>query len=69
MSKNRLIKTIHTELDKINEQIDLKIIRGMSYRRESMRHKFLTSHLTQAIRKTNTGWMRQAASMVTSFLL
>lgn len=70
MSKNRLLKTIHTELEKINEQIDLKIIRGMSYKRESMRHKFLISHLTQAIRKSNnTNWMQRTAHMVSSFLL
>lgn len=69
MSKNRLIKTIHTELEKINEQIDLKIIKGVSYKKESMRHKFLTSHLTQALRNHNTNWMQRTAHMVSSFLL
>lgn len=69
MSKNKLIKTIHTELEKINEQIDLKIIRGISYGREARRHKFLISHLTQAIRKTDTSWMSRTAHMVSSFLL
>ncbi len=69
MSKNKLLKTIHTELDKINEQIDLKIIKGMSYKKEAMRHKFLTLHLTQAIRNHNTNWIQRTAHMVSSFLL
>lgn len=69
MSKNKLIKTIQSELELINEQIDLKIIKGRSYQRESRRHKFLISHLTQAIRKTDTNWMNRAGQLVTSFLL
>ncbi len=69
MSKSKLIKTIQSELDLINEQIDLKIIRGRSYQKEARRHKFLISHLTQAIRNNNSSWMQKTAHMVSSFLL
>ena len=70
MSKQKLITTIHTELEKINEQIDLKIIQGLEYKRESKRHKFLVSHLTQVIRGgTKRSWSNRLSHMMASFLL
>jgi hypothetical protein len=70
MSKQKLITTIHTELEKINEQIDLKIIQGLEYKRESRRHKFLVSHLTQAIRgDIKKSWTHRLSHMMASFLL
>ncbi len=69
MSNNKLINTIHAEIDRINESIDLKIIKGQSYAREARRHKFLLSHLTQAIRKDRTNWLQKTATMMSSFLL
>lgn len=45
MSKNQTIKVIKMELEKINQEIDLKIIKGVSYVRESRRHRFLMSQL------------------------
>ncbi len=69
MSNNKLINTIHAEIDRLNEVIDLKIIKGQSYVREARRHKFLLSHLTQAIRKDRTNWFQKTAHMMTSFLL
>lgn len=70
MSKQKLITTIHTELEKINEQIDLKIIQGLEYKRESKRHKFLVSHLTQVIRgDIKKSWTQRLSHMTASFLL
>lgn len=71
MSKQKLITTIHTELEKINEQIDLKIIQGLEYKRESKRHKFLVSHLTQVIRgeTTKRSWTNRLSHVMASFLL
>lgn len=71
MSKQKLITTIHTELEKINEQIDLKIIQGLEYKSESKRHKFLVSHLTQAIRGDvrRASWSNRLSHMMASFLL
>ncbi|MES2623003.1 MAG: hypothetical protein V4576_01185 [Patescibacteria group bacterium] len=71
MSKQKLITTIHAELEKINEQIDLKIIQGQDYKKESKRHKFLISHLTQAIRgeEFRPSWTYKISHIMASFLL
>ncbi len=45
MSKYRLSKIIQAEINKLNEVIDLKIIRGLSYKQEARRHKFLVNQL------------------------
>ena len=45
MSKHQTIKTILHELDKLNQEIDIRIIRGVSYIREARRHKFLMAQL------------------------
>ncbi len=66
MSKNNLIKTIETELSKINQQIDLKIIKGVSYARESKQHKFLLSRLSRFAQASNANWMRRMANIVPS---
>jgi len=47
MSKHQAIRTIRMEIDRINQEIDLRIIKGVSYRREALRHKFLMSQLTR----------------------
>ena len=47
MSTNKLISTIQKELENLNENIDLKILKGQSYKRESRRHKQLLSQLRQ----------------------
>ena len=52
MSKQRFIKTIRMELDKLNQDIDLKIIKGLSYARESRRHKMLMSELRKITRQS-----------------
>jgi hypothetical protein len=45
MSKYRLSKIIQAEINKLNEVIDLKIIRGLPYKQEARRHKFLLNQL------------------------
>jgi hypothetical protein len=51
MSKYRLSKIIQAEINKLNEEIDLRIIRGLSYKTEARRHKFLLSQLRDLERK------------------
>jgi hypothetical protein len=51
MSKNQLAHSISVELRKLNEVIDMKIIRGLSYRAEARRHKHLLTKLNQANRQ------------------
>ncbi|HEY0908168.1 MAG TPA: hypothetical protein VGE35_02350 [Candidatus Paceibacterota bacterium] len=45
MSKHATIKALEYELDIINRQIDMKIITGRPYKKDSLRHKFLLAQL------------------------
>lgn len=45
MSKNKLKREIHKEIKNINTLIDMRIIKGFSYKDLSRRHKFLISQL------------------------
>lgn len=47
MSKHQTIKTIRAEIDRLNQEIDLRIIKGVSYRREALRHRFLMAQLAR----------------------
>ena len=51
MSKYRLSKIIQSEINKLNEQIDLRIIRGMPYRDLARRHKFLMKQFEEIKRQ------------------
>jgi hypothetical protein len=43
MSQEDINRNIHLELSRLNRLIDLKIIKGLSYREEARRHKFLAT--------------------------
>jgi hypothetical protein len=45
MSKSELRYTIKTEIEKINKEIDRKIVRGLPYTREARYHKNLLKRL------------------------
>jgi hypothetical protein len=47
MSKHQTIKAIRTELERLNQEIDLRIIRGVSYAAQARRHKLLKSQLAR----------------------
>jgi len=47
MSKTKLAYSIHDELKRLNQQIDLKIIRGQSYIREAHQHRILRRKLKE----------------------
>jgi len=51
MSKQQVIKTLRHEIAGVNKEIDLRIIKGMSYRREALRHKMLTAQLHRLARR------------------
>ncbi len=51
MSKYRLSRILQSEINKLNETIDLKIIRGLSYRSEARRHKFLMKQFEELKRQ------------------
>lgn len=66
MTKHKTIITINKEINKINEEIDMKIIQGLAYRTEARRHKTLLQKLRAEARPT---WQYRLSRMVTSFLL
>lgn len=47
MSKHQIIRELRREIAKLNRVIDLAIIRGVSYREEARRHKFLVAQLNR----------------------
>ncbi len=56
MSRTDLIKTMEHELFKLNQEIDLKIIKGFSYKHESKRHKFLSKQLVSLMSVSQSSW-------------
>ncbi|MDE2041111.1 MAG: hypothetical protein KGI59_01855 [Patescibacteria group bacterium] len=54
MSKHQTKKIIRAEIERLNQEIDLRIIRGVSYRREARRHRFL---MTQLARLNSSGFL------------
>ncbi len=51
MSKYRLSRIIQAEINKLNEEIDLKIIWGQTYKKEARRHKFLVAQFEELSRQ------------------
>lgn len=45
MSKRKILTVLYHELERVNAEIDKKIIKGASYRRESKRHKEILHRL------------------------
>ncbi len=71
MSKFILEKKIQTELKRINQVIDQKIIEGVSYRREALRHRFLLNRLSDLHRlaRFHSNWFQRSVNVVATFLL
>ena len=71
MSKFILEKSIKAELKTINDIIDLKIIKGMSYKREALRHRFLLYRLSDLhhLPKFHSNWFQRSVNVVATFLL
>jgi hypothetical protein len=71
MSKNILEKNIKAELKQVNDVIDVKIIRGLPYRREALRHRFLLYRLGDLHRMSrfHSNWLQRSVNVVATFLL
>jgi len=52
MSKFKIISLLSSELAKLNQEIDLKIIKGLSYEKEARRHRTLLSQLKRLQRES-----------------
>jgi hypothetical protein len=53
MTKQNVEKALRNELQALNERIDAKIIRGLSYARESRQHKYVLQQLAAIRRSQN----------------
>lgn len=61
MSKQNVEKALRDELEVLNETIDRKIIKGLSYTAEARRHKaILTQILSIRRRETRSGWFARS---------
>jgi hypothetical protein len=59
MSKQNLEKVLRKELEILNDVIDQKIIKGLSYSREAKRHKFILNNLANIRRaQTSSSWIK-----------
>lgn len=54
MSRDTLTQEIRKELDKLNERIDKKIIKGLHFEAEAKRHKDLLAALHRAEAESRT---------------
>jgi hypothetical protein len=53
MSQQKLLHTIASELKQINEDIDIRVIKGLTYKREARRHRLLLNMLQDVQSKPN----------------
>ncbi len=59
MSKHNLERALRRELSSLNEIIDRKIIRGLSYSKEARRHKIVLRSLSNM---RSSGWFSRPFS-------
>lgn len=69
MSKIKLAHNIKKEIKKLNNDIDLKIIKGLPYRAEARRHKFLTSQFYTFNQATRSSFFKKTMHVFASFVL
>lgn len=63
MSKQNFEKALRRELGVLNEVIDQKIVKGLSYAKEARRHKFILNSLSDIRRaQTGSGWFSRSFS-------
>jgi hypothetical protein len=66
MSKQNLERVLRNELEVLNDVIDKRIIRGLSYAREARRHKFILSRIAEMRREDRSGinWLTKSFSII-----
>lgn len=70
MSKQNFEKALRKELAVLNDKIDEKIIRGLSYSVEARRHKFILSQLASLKKasRSGSGWFMRSLSTMSTFI-
>ncbi len=66
MSKYKTAYILKKELKKLNEDIDYKIIKGVSYRREALRHRYIRTQLEKITTASRAGWLKSFGFFVPS---
>ena len=63
---DNLEKALKGELEVLNDVIDKRIIRGLSYAREARRHKFILSRIQEIKRESRSGtnWLVRSFSLI-----
>lgn len=69
MSKIQLVHNLRKEIKKLNKEIDLKIIKGLPYRAEARRHKFLVSQFYGFYDTPRKSWFQKTVTSFASFVL
>ncbi len=69
MSKIQLVHNLRKEIKKLNKDIDLKIIKGLPYKAEARRHKFLVSQFYGFYETPRSSWFRKTFNVFASFVL
>ncbi len=69
MSKIQLAQKIRKEIKKLNREIDLKIIKGLPYKAEARRHKFLVSQFYGFYETQKASWFKKTVYSLASFML
>lgn len=65
-----LEKALKRELEALNDQIDRKIVRGLSYTREAGKHKLVLASLTNLRRtQARAGWFGRSLNFSSAFIL
>ena len=69
MSKNRFAYNVQKEIKKLNSTIDLKIIKGLPYRAEARRHRFLMSQFNSFEKKPSISFFQKNLHIFTRLVL
>jgi hypothetical protein len=69
MSKFKLARKVKKEIKKLNAEIDLKIIKGLPYKAEARRHRFLTSQFYMFNHANKMSLFKRTIQIFASFVL
>jgi len=67
MTREHFTKRAEEEIENLNEVIDMKIIKGISYKSEAKRHKFLLSKIGNTTRVQTFLFGKSAGFMTNLF--
>jgi hypothetical protein len=70
VNKNTFIKELRKEINKLNQEIDRRIVRGISYKTLSRKHKVLVAQLNSATRypSSSYGFFDRLNRVVSTFM-